>query len=394
MTLSESSGQRKISAIMFTDIVGYSKMMTMDEQNAFRLLEIHDDICEKLIAGRNGRLVKKIGDSIFAEFSSSLDASQCAIEIQNELKTYNSDKNAEDQIWVKIGIHVGDVVEKDGDLFGEGINVASRIQPLAERGGICISNEVFRSIQNRKEILAASLGHYELKNILEKWNIYKLFTSEEEYHSWAELTYSEKLKAERKTRIFRSLSIALIVITILLINIPILKQTYVSFIHNKSLDKLFVNLEGMVDEMEINEVTPRRAKEGVYLSITSDYLFSAGLDYDREQQTILDSLINYINSFDGFVSLNGHSDNVPIRTQIFPSNYELTGYRTSFFLRNMLVNGLDYESGNISTLFWGDKLPYNALDFEGMPTQEQIELFNQTPQDRATNRRIDIYFYY
>ncbi|MBC8377324.1 MAG: adenylate/guanylate cyclase domain-containing protein [FCB group bacterium] len=224
MTLPKSSGQRKISAIMFTDIVGYSKMMTMDEQNAFRLLEIHDDICEKLIAGRNGRLVKKIGDSIFAEFSSSLDASQCAIEIQNELRVYNSDKNTEDQIWVKIGIHVGDVVEKGGDLFGEGVNIASRIQPLAEKGGICISNEVFRSIQNRKEISAASLGHYELKNILEEWNIYRLFTSEIEYKDWAEKTYSEKRKAERKAKFHRTLSIAFIVIIIALINIPIIRQ--------------------------------------------------------------------------------------------------------------------------------------------------------------------------
>ncbi|MBC8377325.1 MAG: hypothetical protein H8E26_14885 [FCB group bacterium] len=142
---------------------------------------------------------------------------------------------------------------------------------------------------------------------------------------------------------------------------------------------------------------PKRVDGGVYLTLSTDFLFSAGstgIYLQEAQKSLLDTCLGYINSFNGSVSLNGHSDNVPIRSPIFPSNYELTGYRTSFFLRYMLSNGLDYESGNVSTLFWGDRLPYKALDFTEMPNPEQIDILNKTPEDRADNRRIDIYFYY
>lgn len=177
MTRSKNMGQpleRKLVAIMFTDIVGYSKMMSNNETRAFALLAEHNSILEVWFQKYNGRILKKIGDSFFAEFSSAFDALSCAVEIQNDLKKYNESRIEEKKILIRIGIHVGDVIVQDDDIFGEGVNVAFRLEQLADPGGVCLSSAVYESAKSFKMFNMIKQGEVELKNILEKYLIYKV----------------------------------------------------------------------------------------------------------------------------------------------------------------------------------------------------------------------------
>ena len=127
-----------------------------------------------MIEKNSGKILKKMGDAIFAEFASSVDAVRCAIEIQTALKDFNSDKSLEDMIIIRIGIHLGDVMVHGDDLFGEGINVAARLEPLAAPGGICLSQAVYQSVQSNLDLSAILVGEMELKNIIEKYVVYKI----------------------------------------------------------------------------------------------------------------------------------------------------------------------------------------------------------------------------
>ena len=177
MTRSKNMGQpleRKLVAIMFTDIVGYSKMMSNNETRAFALLAEHNSILEVWFQKYNGRILKKIGDSFLTEFSSAFDALSCAVEIQNDLKKYNESRIEEKKILIRIGIHLGDVIVQDDDIFGEGVNVAFRLEQLADPGGVCLSSAVYESARSFKMFNMIKQGEVELKNILEKYLIYKV----------------------------------------------------------------------------------------------------------------------------------------------------------------------------------------------------------------------------
>jgi hypothetical protein len=156
---------RKLAAIMFTDIVGYSRMVSVDERHGLALLERHDELLMPIILKHGGRVLKKIGDAVFAEFTSSVNAVESAIEIQTALKEYNKPKESKDHIVIRIGIHMGDVVVHDDDLFGEGINVAAKLEPLAEPGGICMSQAVYQSVRAHMGVDAIKVGEVELKTI-------------------------------------------------------------------------------------------------------------------------------------------------------------------------------------------------------------------------------------
>ena len=189
-----SDTKRRLAAVMFTDIVGYSRLMNSDESKAMKLLDEHDKIAENCFKDYNGRLIKKIGDADFVEFSSALDAVKCAIKIQETLGQRNSScENSFDEIHVRIGIHVGDIIEKGDDIFGDGVNIASRIVSVADGGEICISKEANASIQGQKEILSASIGSHNLKNIVESWDLYRIFVDKDDYSSWAEDNYSKQV---------------------------------------------------------------------------------------------------------------------------------------------------------------------------------------------------------
>jgi len=183
--------ERKIAAIMFTDIYGYSKMMSNNESKALTLLAVHDEIVSNVIADYTGKILKKMGDAIFAEFKSSVDALNCAINIQDALKQYNDQKAANDKIIIRIGLHVGDVIVKDNDLFGEGINVAARLEPLADPGGICISQSIYQSVKSYSEFNAIRVGEVDLKNIMDKYVIYKIPSLYED-RFWSQGTENNK----------------------------------------------------------------------------------------------------------------------------------------------------------------------------------------------------------
>ena len=159
---------------MFTDMVGFSRKMGADELQALELLLIHDRILSETITAHQGRVLKKMGDAFFAEFGSAVSAVQCAVAIQTALKDHNTVTKPDEQIVIRIGIHLGDVVVQGDDLYGEGVNVAARLEPLAEPGGICLSDMVFKSVRNQSSFGAIHVGEVDLKNILEKYVVYRI----------------------------------------------------------------------------------------------------------------------------------------------------------------------------------------------------------------------------
>jgi adenylate cyclase len=166
--------QRKLAAIMFTDMVGYSALSQRDDNLAQELLEEHRRLLREIFPRFNGTEIKTIGDAFLVEFQSALEAAQCAIEIQRTLAKRNHDVTSDRRIEVKIGIHIGDVVHREGDVYGDGVNVASRIEPLAAAGGICVSMDVERQIRNTLEARFQKLAATELKNISVAMDLFRI----------------------------------------------------------------------------------------------------------------------------------------------------------------------------------------------------------------------------
>jgi TolB-like protein/class 3 adenylate cyclase len=166
--------QRKLAAIMFTDMVGYSALSQRDEELAQELLEEHRKILREIFPRFNGTEIKTIGDAFLVEFNSALEAAQCAIAIQRALAKRDADAPAERQIQVRIGIHIGDVVHRGGDVYGDGVNIASRIEQLANAGGICVSMDVERQIRNALEARFEKLAPTELKNISVPMDLFRI----------------------------------------------------------------------------------------------------------------------------------------------------------------------------------------------------------------------------
>ena len=163
-----SKDKRKLAAIMFADVVGYSRMMASNEERTLGLLKDFENICSPIISDNEGEIIKKVGDELFCEFSSAKQAVDCALAIQDAIQPYNDSRPKDFKLQVRIGIHVGDIVLRDGDVFGDGVNVASRIQPFASPGGICVSNTVRDALSSHPNYDIESEGKQELKNIIEK----------------------------------------------------------------------------------------------------------------------------------------------------------------------------------------------------------------------------------
>src|SRR5262245_44021723 len=172
--MSVNTEQRKLAAIMFTDMVGYSALAQRDDKLALELLEEHRELLRRIFAEFNGTEIKTIGDAFLVEFNSALEAAQCAIAIQRALVKRNTDATADRQIELKIGIHIGDVVHRGGDVYGDGVNIASRIEPRAGAGGICVSMDVERQIRNAIETRFEKLAPTELKNISVPMDLFRI----------------------------------------------------------------------------------------------------------------------------------------------------------------------------------------------------------------------------
>jgi adenylate cyclase len=157
--------QRKLVAILAADVAGYSRLMEADEEKALATLSDHRRIIDEVIARHRGRIAGTAGDSVLAEFASVIDAAQAAIEIQNSLAEANDAEPEERRMEFRIGLNVGDVMVKDGDIFGDGVNIAARLEALAEPGGICVSRGVRDHIRHKLAVAFADLGEQRVKNI-------------------------------------------------------------------------------------------------------------------------------------------------------------------------------------------------------------------------------------
>jgi len=161
----QPDGERRLAAIMFTDMVGFTMLTQQNEALAMELLDEQREIIRPLLAIYQGREVDTVGDAFLVEFASSLGAVQCAVEIQSVLKKMNDVRPAEKRILIRVGIHLGDVIHRGVDIAGDAVNVASRIEPLAPPGGICVTTQVYASVLNKVEYKFVSLGTPELKNV-------------------------------------------------------------------------------------------------------------------------------------------------------------------------------------------------------------------------------------
>lgn len=157
--------KRKIAAILAADVVGYSRLIAEDEEEALRRLASYRAVIDDFIAKANGRIFNTAGDAVLAEFSSAVEAVRCAIDVQESLRTRNMAYPPSRQMSFRIGITIGDVVERDGDLLGDGVNIAARLEGLAAPGGICISRTVFEQVANKLSVQFADIGAQEVKNI-------------------------------------------------------------------------------------------------------------------------------------------------------------------------------------------------------------------------------------
>jgi len=166
--------ERKLIAILAADIEGYSRLMGIDEAATLTTLSAHRTIADALIAQHGGRICNTAGDSVLAEFGSVFAAVQCAVEIQRDLALANQKLAEERQMWFRIGINVGDVMVKDGDIFGDGVNIAARIEGLAEAGGICISRGVRDHIRRKVPYGFEDLGEQSVKNIAQPIRVFRL----------------------------------------------------------------------------------------------------------------------------------------------------------------------------------------------------------------------------
>ncbi len=157
--------KRKIAAIFAADIAGYSRLVAEDEEETLRRLASYRQVTDDFIARYGGRIFNTAGDAVFAEFPSAVEAVRCAIDIQESLRTRNMAYPASRQMSFRIGITIGDVVERDGDLLGDGVNIAARLEGLAEVGGICVSRAVHEQVANKLSVQFADIGAQEVKNI-------------------------------------------------------------------------------------------------------------------------------------------------------------------------------------------------------------------------------------
>jgi adenylate cyclase len=170
---------RRLTTILVADVVGYSRLMAADESGTLAQLIIHrKELTEPKAAEQHGRDVKLMGDGMLMEFGSVVDAVKFAVDIQKAAAERNADVSHESQIIYRIGINIGDIIAEGDDLYGDGVNVAARLEGLADPGGICIARNVFNQVKNKLDISFQDMGEQELKNIAEPMYAYRILMGE------------------------------------------------------------------------------------------------------------------------------------------------------------------------------------------------------------------------
>ena len=166
---------RRLAAVLAADVAGYSRLMGVDEEGTLaRLKAIRKDLVDLTIAEHRGRIVKTTGDGMLIEFASAVDAVRCAVEVQRGMADQNAAVPQDARIEFRIGIHVGDIIIDDNDIFGGGVNVAARFEGIAEPGGICMSDDAYRQVRGKVEIVCDDMGQQPLKNIAEPMQAWRV----------------------------------------------------------------------------------------------------------------------------------------------------------------------------------------------------------------------------
>ena len=165
--------KRKLTAILSADVKGYSRLMGTDEEATVRTLQAYREVMTSSIQHHRGRILDTAGDSVLAEFASVVDAVQCAVEIQQVLRAKNALLPEDRRMDFRMGINLGDVIEEGETIYGDGVNIAARVESLAEAGGICISESAYQQIENKLPLRYDYLGEHEVKNIAKPVRVYR-----------------------------------------------------------------------------------------------------------------------------------------------------------------------------------------------------------------------------
>src|ERR1700680_1046032 len=164
--MAEERVQRRLAAVLAADVAGYSRLMGQDEEGTLAGLKaVRKSLVDPTIAAYRGHIVKTTGDGLLVEFASAVDAARCGVEIQRGMAAQNVNVPQDVRIEFRIGIHVGDIIIDDNDIFGDGVNIAARLEGIAEAGGICISRQAFDQIEGKLQLAFREMGPQNLKNI-------------------------------------------------------------------------------------------------------------------------------------------------------------------------------------------------------------------------------------
>ncbi|RMF36122.1 MAG: hypothetical protein D6754_11970 [Alphaproteobacteria bacterium] len=176
----EREVERRLTTILAADVAGYSRLMSEDEEGTLARLRQAREIIDRLIARHNGRVFGGAGDSVMAEFPSPVQAVRCAVQIQQELERFNADLPEARRMLFRIGINLGDVMVENGNLFGDGVNIADRLQGLAAAGEICIADGVYQQVRNKVPVGYERLGRYSVRHIAEPVLVYRVLARPED----------------------------------------------------------------------------------------------------------------------------------------------------------------------------------------------------------------------
>ena len=173
--MSEGKAERRLAAILAADVVGYSRLVGVDEEGTLaRLRVLRREVVDPMIKEHRGRIVRITGDGILVEFASVVDAVRCAVDTQREMALRNSEVPADQRIEFRIGINLGDIMDDEGDIYGDGVNVAARLEALAPPGGICVSRVVRDQVRDKVDFGFEDLGEQQVKNIARPVRVYRV----------------------------------------------------------------------------------------------------------------------------------------------------------------------------------------------------------------------------
>jgi adenylate cyclase len=201
--------KRKLAAILSADVKGYSRLMGEDEKGTVRTLNAYKEVMADLIQRYHGRVVDAPGDNLLAEFGSVVDAVECAVEIQKELKTRNAEFPENRKMEFRIGINLGDVIEEGDKIYGDGVNIAARVQNLVDGGGTCISGTAFDQVENKLSLGYEYLGEQTVKNIAKPVRVYRVLMEPEVV---GKVIGEKKAKPRQRQRTIIGLVVALILV--------------------------------------------------------------------------------------------------------------------------------------------------------------------------------------